>query len=310
MNKFTKFALAATVATYFLIFVGGLVRVSGAGMGCPDWPTCFGRWIPPTSISQLPANIDPAQFNFALAWIEYVNRLIGMTVGILIAITAIWSLLSYRKYLRIVIPALLAALLVAYQGWQGSRLVATQLDPMIVSIHMGLAFIIAGLMMYVTQQTFYLNRDVIKIIDRREGGLHWWIIVLAITSLIQVISGTQIREAMEAAIASFPLLNEAEIMTRVGWVQYFHTILGILVVLITWQTGTRILRQTKGKSAMISQITIAAIITVTLQLIVGPLTILFTTVKIAQLFHLLLSALHFGFVILIFSALRIEGRSV
>ena len=74
MNLFKKLIYASTIGTYVVIFVGGLVRVSGAGLGCPDWPQCFGRWFPPTSIDQLPAHIDSSKFNLVLAWIEYVNH--------------------------------------------------------------------------------------------------------------------------------------------------------------------------------------------------------------------------------------------
>jgi len=100
MKNFRRFAFAATVATFFVIFAGGLVRVTGAGLGCPDWPTCFGRWFPPTDISQLPPDIDPTQFNFALAWIEYINRLAGVVLGVLIAVTAIWALIKFRTFCR------------------------------------------------------------------------------------------------------------------------------------------------------------------------------------------------------------------
>ena len=80
MNTFRNFSYLSTGLTYLLIFVGGLVRVAGAGMGCPDWPKCFDRWIPPTSLEQLPDHIDPAKFNIVLAWIEYSNRLFGALV--------------------------------------------------------------------------------------------------------------------------------------------------------------------------------------------------------------------------------------
>ena len=87
MNKFRSFSNITILFTYLLIFIGGLVRVSGAGMGCPDWPKCFDRWIPPTNVDQLPDHIDPALFNIVLAWIEYCNRLFGVFVGLFITIT-------------------------------------------------------------------------------------------------------------------------------------------------------------------------------------------------------------------------------
>ena len=94
MRLFRIFTILSTILTYILIFVGGMVRVAGAGMGCPDWPKCFGRWIPPTSLDQLPDHIDPAKFNIVLAWIEYGNRLFGALVGLSIAIT-LYLVLKY-----------------------------------------------------------------------------------------------------------------------------------------------------------------------------------------------------------------------
>ena len=84
MNKIRYSLLASIAFTYSLILIGGFVRVSGAGMGCPDWPKCFDRWYPPLSISQIPSHIDPSLFNITLAWTEYFNRLFGMLTGIII----------------------------------------------------------------------------------------------------------------------------------------------------------------------------------------------------------------------------------
>ena len=78
-TSFQKLALWTTAVTYFLILVGGLVRASGAGLGCPDWPRCFGSWIPPASAAELPPQFDASQFNRTLMWTEYLNRLLGVT---------------------------------------------------------------------------------------------------------------------------------------------------------------------------------------------------------------------------------------
>ena len=66
LTSFQKLALWTTGVTYLLILVGGLVRASGAGLGCPDWPRCFVSWIPPASAAQLPTGFDASQFNETL----------------------------------------------------------------------------------------------------------------------------------------------------------------------------------------------------------------------------------------------------
>ena len=193
MKNFRRFALLSTLATYTLIFIGGLVRVSGAGLGCPDGPKCFGRWFPPTSISQLPPDINPSQFNFTLAWIEYFNRLVGVTIGILIFITAVLAIKNYRKVNKILIPSLAALVLVAYQGWQGGQVVESQLKPLFVSIHMVLALIIVSLLIFVTQQSYYLEKpeaDRGAIFPRRTRIC---IILLCSDGIILAILGTQVR---------------------------------------------------------------------------------------------------------------------
>src|SRR3989338_8742997 len=80
----SSLVFSAIILVYFVILAGGIVRISGAGLGCPDWPRCFGRWIPPTDISQIPPHINTGDFNFRLAWTEYINRLAGVISGFVI----------------------------------------------------------------------------------------------------------------------------------------------------------------------------------------------------------------------------------
>ena len=104
---FFKSALISTILSYLLIFVGGLVRVSGSGLGCPDWPKCFGRWIPPTNIDQIPIHIDPTAFNIVLAWIEYGNRMLGVIVGFSIIIMTFIAVLYFRNNSKILYLSLI-----------------------------------------------------------------------------------------------------------------------------------------------------------------------------------------------------------
>ena len=125
MKKYFQFSVLSIIVTYLLIFVGGLVRVSGAGMGCPDWPKCFGKWIPPTSLSQLPDYIDPEKFNLVLAWVEYTNRLFGALVGLVILVSCIYALIYFKGHNKVTYSISLALFLTMVEGWLGSKLVDT-----------------------------------------------------------------------------------------------------------------------------------------------------------------------------------------
>ncbi|HRH35128.1 MAG TPA: COX15/CtaA family protein, partial [Catalimonadaceae bacterium] len=87
----------------FLVLVGGIVRTTGSGMGCPDWPKCFGSWIPPTSVDQVPVSYysNPLSskdgvlvFNVYKTWTEYVNRLIGVFIGLALMLQLFWAFRS------------------------------------------------------------------------------------------------------------------------------------------------------------------------------------------------------------------------
>ncbi|MCA1587043.1 MAG: COX15/CtaA family protein, partial [Acidobacteria bacterium] len=160
LTAFQRLALATTGITYFLILVGGLVRASGAGLGCPDWPRCFGTWIPPLSAASLPPEFDRGDFNAALMWTEYLNRLLGVAVGLSILATTVSAWRHHRREPHIVGPVAAALLLTGYQGWLGGRVVAHELAPWIVTAHLIVALIIVSLLLYATVASFFARRGV------------------------------------------------------------------------------------------------------------------------------------------------------
>lgn len=309
MKNFRRLAVLATLATYFLIFAGGLVRVSGAGLGCPDWPKCFGRWIPPISVRQLPADFDPLQFNFTLAWIEYINRLIGVVVGILIVAVAILAIKNFRKVPRIVIPAVLAAVLVAFQGWQGSRVVASELEPIIVSIHMGLAFIIVSIMVYLSTNAYLMEHPETETDSIYPGKIKVWVGLLWIFLIFQVVLGTQVRESFEIIGEKYPLLSQMEWIGEVGASAWYHSILGILIAIASGFVSLLILAKSRQPSDLIWQCSWTIPGLAFIQLVLG--IILFATglPQTIQVMHMWLAAILAGVILIMFSALSENRRA-
>ena len=212
-NKFFfRSALISTILSYLLIFVGGLVRVSGSGLGCPDWPKCFGRWVPPTSIEQIPAHIDPTAFNIVLAWIEYGNRMLGVIVGISILLMTIIAVIYIKKNSKILLSSLLSLFLVIANGGLGAIVVSSVLNPFIVSLHMILALFLVSVLSYVTIESYKLinTQKFTGILLSKKISIS--LIALWIFIIIEILLGTGIRTNIELIAIDNPLLSKGELL--------------------------------------------------------------------------------------------------
>ena len=196
LRRFRSFGILTVVSVYLLILVGGVVRSTGSGMGCPDWPKCFGQWVPPTEASQLPADYKeiytaqrvaknqklartlqkmgfaqvagsifahPTQyietdFNPVKTWIEYVNRLLGALIGVFVFLTVVFALPYWRRDRAIFWLALASFLLTGVQGYLGSLVVSTNLLPVMVTVHMALALVIVALLLYAVDRAQWGRR--------------------------------------------------------------------------------------------------------------------------------------------------------
>lgn len=304
MSGFRRLTIITTLATFFLIFLGGLVRVSGAGLGCPDWPKCFGSWIPPLSAMHLPPEIDPATFNLTLAWIEYVNRLAGVMVGLLIVAVALRAIIQYRKHLGILIPSLIVAPLTAFQGWQGSMVVSSELEPIIVSVHMVIAFVIVSLLIYISQQAYYVENKNAPRDSVYPSGVRKWVGILWLLAISQVVLGTQFREAIERAVNVYPLITHAEMFGLIGAIKHFHPAFALVVLFVTVFVVWKLLRQSKQISSIVWQSAWCMLGLMGIEILLGTAMIFWDLQAVMQVMHLWLACLLAGVVFITLVDLR------
>ncbi len=294
--RFRRLSFVTLVSVYLLILIGGIVRGTGAGMGCPDWPKCFGRWVPPTSAAELPADYKetyrqgritknqkvaarldrmgfhataenifrhPASFietdfNVTKTWIEYVNRLVGALIGLLIVLTFVRSWPLWRTDKTVPVAAGLALLTVGVQGWLGSLVVSTNLVPALVTWHMALALGLLALLHYAHWRVdgnyelrianYELRKDEpVAASDRALPAWAW-----GFTGLVfgQIILGTQVREGIDVVASQLNYLNRDLWIARLGSEFAYHRALSTLLLLAgvwlsyqAWATGSGLLRR-------------------------------------------------------------------
>jgi heme a synthase len=198
-SRYIRYTWFVLIFVFLVILAGGVVRMTQSGMGCPDWPTCFGRWIPPTSADQLPADFEKYlkqqdidhTFNVYHTWIEYINRLLGAILGVLIFIHFIWSIKKFRKIdKQVVLLSLFLLIAVAFQGWLGKKVVDHNLATVKVTTHMLVAILIAAIPLLIIYRLKYsgkISNYSLKIIST----------LVLFLSLVQIGLGTQVRESID-----------------------------------------------------------------------------------------------------------------
>ncbi len=198
-KKYIRYTWFLLIMVFLVIIAGGVVRMTQSGMGCPDWPKCFGRWIPPTNASQLPPDFEKylkAQdidhtFNAYHTWIEYINRLLGALLGVFIFAHFIWSFKKFRKINKqIVWLSFLLLIAVGFQGWLGKKVVDHNLAVVKITTHMLVALLIAAiplLIIYKLRTEQKTASSVLKIVS----------VSMVAVILVQIVLGTQVREQID-----------------------------------------------------------------------------------------------------------------
>jgi cytochrome c oxidase assembly protein subunit 15 len=242
LTGFQKLALATTIATYFLIMVGGFVRAAGAGLGCPDWPHCFGYWIPPSEASMIAdKGFDPALFNKTLMWIEYGNRLVGVAVGFLILATTVAAVRHYRKVPRILWPTVAAFVLVLFQGWLGGKVVDFDLAGWIVTAHLVLALVIVILLLYATVCAFFPGGQPLANVPAERRRIARYGQGLVGFGLVQLTLGALVRGHIDD-VASKTGLPRDQWLAQVGLTDHLHRISALALTAAVLAVAFAVLR--------------------------------------------------------------------
>jgi cytochrome c oxidase assembly protein subunit 15 len=229
-NKTGALFFICLVWVYLVILAGGTVRATGAGLGCPDWPLCFGQLVPPLSINDLPENwvsflpnetSENIKFNPVHTWTEYINRLLGATLGILTIFLA-YSAKSFLKIRPSIFWFAIGALFsVGFNGWLGSLVVSSELKPVMVSLHMSgafavQAFLIAGILEYRN----FSNPTSIAL--KKIKGLKFLLTLCFLCLLFQIGLGIQIRESVDWVIKTTEQVDRANLIQLIPWIFYVH----------------------------------------------------------------------------------------
>ncbi|GAB3539211.1 COX15/CtaA family protein [Spirosoma fluminis] len=299
-RRFRSLAFLTVLIIYLLILAGGIVRGTGSGMGCPDWPKCFGRWIPPTEASQLPPNYQEIYgaklkgevlFNATKTWIEYVNRLLGVLSGFFVFATLLASIPYLRKDKLVFWGSFAAFFLIGVNGWLGSRVVATELAQHLISLHLLLAIFVVFALSFVVARS-YKGLMQTYVADNERSVLSNLLVIAIVVSFAQIAFGTQVREALDEVVKSLGYDQRESWIGNLDWRFYVHRSFSLVVFALQGLVAYKLYKlKIKG---LISRLSKAILVTIALEILTGIMMAYFAVPAVAQPIHLELAIMLIG----------------
>lgn len=289
------------------------MRSTGAGMGCPDWPKCFGMWVPPTAESELPENYKEifgaklkgeVIFNPTKTWIEYANRLVGVLIGFFIFGTFILSVKTYWRNDKVIVGlSFLTFLLVCFEGWLGSIVVSTELHPGMITLHMLISIVIVGLLLYIVLRSYeeHLEIELVK----NKQAINFFVGILALLTIGQVLMGTQVRESVDELIQAGAGNIGEDWLNNIGGKFYIHAVISA-VLLIAHFYLLKTIREKGSERQLVYKMTFGLFFVIVVEVLSGVILALFDIPAFAQPIHLLFGVIVLGMQFSIFLLLNRE----
>jgi cytochrome c oxidase assembly protein subunit 15 len=264
-KTYRPLARTSLILVYLVILAGAVVRMTGSGMGCPDWPKCFGYLIPPTEEEELlwtpeksykqgqviireetlllaredftsggsyeESNWAPytrhdyAVFNATHTWIEYINRLLGALAGMAMFLLALFSISWWREKKSRVLFAWLGVFAIGFQAWLGATVVYSVLEPVKITLHMFMALLIVGMLLWMIHSSDKRSRN--HGFDRKTYLLWWFTVPL---SLVQILLGTQVRQFIDRQAETLGVTAKSIWLQDPELVFYIHRSFSLVIL--------------------------------------------------------------------------------
>ena len=326
-SRFRRVNLITIVLLFVLILAGGVVRSTGSGMGCPDWPKCFGRYIPPTSAAELPRDykqtyvagrmaknerfaktldifgfselatrlrqdksiLVPEEFNAARTWTEYVNRLIGAITGFFLFFSAVYSFSYWAASKLIAVFSILNVVLVGLQAWLGGIVVSSNLVAWIVTVHMLLALAILALSIATYHIAQVYGKHKLKV----TPILHIVALLTLILSTAQIAFGSEVRERIDEVSSRLQEGYRDGWVASAGSIFYQHRNVAVIVLFANIVLYA-LVRRTFSRHSIQQQVMSFTFLIIMLQIVTGIVLSYLSLPPFAQALHILLASLIFG----------------
>ena len=268
-NRFPTIVKVTLVSLYLIFLAGSIVRMTGSGMGCPDWPKCFGYYIPPTSEEQITLQPNStyekgmiiikneelyvaeknvttlsefdisnwkeytkheyATFNKFHTWVEYINRLITVLSGFIFLFLIAASLKFRKENKWIPIIAFSAFFLMLVEAFLGKLVVDSNLKPTMITLHMVIGLFIIG---FILRLLFIIRKE--KTVFKYHSLFNKLLIISIVFSLIQIAMGTQVRQFIDEQVKLFGFENKEYSLMNPSFKFYFHRSFTIAIILVNF----------------------------------------------------------------------------
>ena len=312
MYQFYKASIITVILLYILILVGGFVRITESGDDCPDWPKCYGSWIPPFTIDDIPEKFNPTQDKVYGSWIEYFNRLVGVVLGISMLYTFFKSFYVFKTDKLLFYGSLSSLLLIIIAGWFGGQ-IATSIDGQniiyqhSVSIHLYIAILTTISLIYTTNRGFIVMFPNLEHNFNYSPSSKMFLLLIFIINLMLVFSGSYIRTFLDdSSLIQLPYFIRMEkYVYQTGLVKFIHPFLGFSMLTcsaILWNHVINLSKPSKTVTLLVKFI----LYSICAQILIGEGLRFNIIHESFRLYHLWLSSVILGLVIVAFQRIRLK----